>query len=143
VLDEGVARGEVHGGLVGGEHRHRARAVGERAEGEEHATVHELGVPGLMRGEVLRREGEVAALVEKDVPQGILHFRCLSRASVPPRCAEAVTKQVHCALPRCPRDSQSANLDAKMMTAIEGSIRVPRLDVLRSEGRHLVENAGG
>ena len=84
VLDEGVARGEVHGGLVGGEDRYRARAVGKRAEGEEHATVHELGVPGLMRGEVLRREGEVAALVEKDVPQGIPHFRCLSRASRAP-----------------------------------------------------------
>src|ERR1700722_15253929 len=56
---EGVVRGELLGGLAGTEHRQRPRAVGERAEGEQRSALHELGVPGLGRREVLRREREV------------------------------------------------------------------------------------
>src|SRR5579864_5117041 len=64
VQHERVVRGERLGGLAGGEHRDRARAVGERAEGKQLPALHEIGVPGLVRREVLRREREVAALVK-------------------------------------------------------------------------------
>src|SRR6202012_3649196 len=92
------ARGELHGGVVRGDRRYRAGAVGERAEREQLAAVHELRVPGPVGREVLRRQREVSAVIEKHVPLGFLHVR-LPPFSRAPRAALIATNALCPALP--------------------------------------------
>src|SRR5579871_2112507 len=74
VQHERVGRRELLGGLAGLKHRDRAGTVRERPQGKQFPALHKLGVPGLMRREVLGCEREVAALVEKDVAQSLAHI---------------------------------------------------------------------